>query len=331
MSLKFQLKDIANCENMINISNYTIYPCNPKVKVILNNLLRFATYSIEWDPDSIFKPKPINIIHYKLEVLDDQTPDKHYQLTLIHSPDSFVQNNVVFDIDNDTYNIIKYANYRSGFATTLLDCISFEEMLVPKLEEIVSGRNAAILTYFYIVRSTTIYKNPPQKIQPAHMINNLRFVNNLSNSYKQDDLMYNNIMFEHYDKRYTTMHYHSDLSIDLLDQVGILALYPKGEQKRRKLMIKPKDKTSNEKFEIIMENKMMIEFNLDTNMKYVHKIVGEAECYILTFRKTFTNKLRLATAQEKKEFFTFKTLENNTTNFKWPKLPYTICLSEVDI
>lgn len=193
----------------------------------------------------------------------------------------------------------------------------FEKLQKIKLEDICKGRKAAILVkpesgLTPVIRSTTIYKNKPQ-LMPEFL-------------YKEN---YNNAMIELYTNEYRTMSYHSDLALDLVGDICIYSCYPKEEKQRRKLMIK--NKTTKEVKEIIMEDNKSITFDLEFNRENLHKIVGTAVWMGITYRKsnTYSNQLRLATENEKVEFFKLRSLENKNVNFVWPKIDYTICSSEL--
>lgn len=238
----------------------------------------------------------------------------------------------------------KVADIDSEFHTRYVKSASYEELMKTiNLEEICKGRQACILTEFvgshwYVVRSTTQYKNFPQKIQDIHYLQP-EFETDMLDVEQVDKgqadreahtekrrLRHSrmNVMLEVYDKRYQSMAYHSDMAIDLDGPIKILSLYPNGEKRRRELHIK--NKQTSEVTKIILQDHMLVTFSLDTNKKFLHRIVGQAQWMGLTCRisKTLSNSLRLATESEKKELFSLRSMENNFIDFQYPELNYTL-------
>lgn len=226
----------------------------------------------------------------------------------------------------------KVADDGSEFHTRYVKSASYEELLKTiNLEEICKGRQACILTEFvgpdwYVVRSTTQYKNFPQKIQDIHYLQpefetDMLDVEQRGLAEQAGGL---NVMLEVYDQRYQSMAYHSDMAIDLDGPIKILSLYPSNEKRRRELHIK--NKQTSETTKIILQDHMLVTFSLDTNKKFLHRIVGQAQWMGLTYRisKTLSNSLRLATESEKKELFSLRSMENNLIDFKYPELNYTL-------
>lgn len=222
----------------------------------------------------------------------------------------------------------KVADDGSEFHTRYVKSANYEELMkTVNLEEICKGRQACILTEFvgpnwYVVRSTTQYKNFPQKIQDIHYFQ--PELDDQADGINGQEERRINVMFEVYDKRYQTMGYHSDMAIDLDGPIKILSLYPSDEKRRRELHIK--NKQTSEVTKIILQDKMLVTFDLDTNQKFLHKIVGQAQWMGLTYRlsKTLSSNLRLATDSERKELFSLRSMENNLIDFKYPELDYTL-------
>jgi hypothetical protein len=100
-------------------------------------------------------------------------------------------------------------------------------------KEITHGRNVATFVEpiegkIPIVRTTSIYKNPPQTFNELHR----EIVKGL-------DQKFNNAMLELYDTTYKTMKFHTDQSLDLEDKsyIAIYSCYPDPSQPNRMLTI----------------------------------------------------------------------------------------------
>ena len=114
--------------------------------------------------------------------------------------------------------------------------------------------------------------------------------------------------------------------------------------------MKIQNKTTEEEFEFILENNTVIVFSLPTNTAFSHKIVLETsqpdadnEWLGITFRqsKTFIHfrenlpyfvdgtPLKMADETESKAFYKLRGQENNSLDFIYPPLAYT--LSEGDM
>lgn len=108
-----------------------------------------------------------------------------------------------------------------------------------------------------------------------------------------------------------------------------------------------KDKDSNEEFSIPMNHNSVILFSVETNSKYLHRIVlndtlesnwiGITYRFSQTFVK-FNNKipilangktLTLASDEEEKEFYKLKSQENRSIKFQYPEINYTISPSDL--
>lgn len=204
-----------------------------------------------------------------------------------------------------------------------------------------------------IVRTTTIYQNPAQVFSPIHRELALEIKTNLELKQDKEIFAFNNAMMELYNVSYRKMAFHSDNALDLKDQsfIAIYSCYNSSKNKRllRKLVIK--DKASDSVCqEILLENNMVVAFSVETNRKYLHKIVvadfhqsaatekNDTEWLGITFRtsKTFLQKNKinqkdfyLANENELHEFRRLKTLENNSVDFFYPEIHYTISPSDL--
>jgi hypothetical protein len=133
-------------------------------------------------------------------------------------------------------------------------------------EEITYGRNVATLVEpiegkIPIVRTTSIYKNPPQTFNELHR----KIVKGL-------DQKFNNAMLELYDTTYKTMKFHTDQSLDLEDKsyIAIYSCYSDPLQPNRLLTIC--DKKTKETHEIILKHNSIVLFSKAANAECKHKI-----------------------------------------------------------
>jgi heme/copper-type cytochrome/quinol oxidase subunit 3 len=118
------------------------------------------------------------------------------------------------------------------------------------------------------------------------------------------------------------------------------------EKTSRKMEVK--HKVTGETFEILLDHNSFILFSTSTNEQYVHKIIStetppSTNKWIgltLRFSKTFVKfengepylipdnkKLTLATEQQKKDFYKYKSLENTYVGFSYPEINYTLSLT----
>lgn len=219
-----------------------------------------------------------------------------------------------------------------------------------KFEDICEGRkgiNAVKLNdnMVPIVRTTTVYSKSAFEFTP--IFNNL--VNSIKRISKIDDIDFNNGLVELYDSTYRKMGFHSDQSLDLVDNsyICICSFYDNiNPLCYRKLVIK--NKLSKEVNEIILEPNSFVIFPTETNKIYLHKIIlNNINSNLLwlgiTFRlsKTFINFingtpfinnniiLRLADNKESEEFRKLKGMENQHIEWIYPNIDYTISPSDL--
>ena len=198
-----------------------------------------------------------------------------------------------------------------------------------------------------LVRTTTSYNLPNQTFLPIHddIINNIKHISAI------DNLEFNNALIEIYSSKYCTMGFHSDQALDL-NQNSFICIFSCYNDplttNLRKLIIK--DKISKQSYDIVLDHNSIVIFSVDTNSKYLHKIILEDNSSSdiswlgVTFRqsKTFitfinelpyffsTNKiLTLANEKQRKEFYKLRSQENSSINFMYPEINYT--LSESDL
>lgn len=210
-----------------------------------------------------------------------------------------------------------------------------------------------------IVRTSTNYSIPAFDFSSVHH-QIIETVNTtIENDAKENlpKMDFNNALIEVYDCNYSTMKYHSDQDLDLEKDsyIGLFTCYENPETLTEKNIrkLKIKNKETNEEFEVSLTHNSIVLFDLETNSKYLHKIILESMPSLkkmekdnkwlgLTFRKSKTfihfkdnlpyfangNLLTLANEEQKKEFYQLRGSENNNMNFIYPKLTYT--LSEAD-
>jgi hypothetical protein len=233
--------------------------------------------------------------------------------------------------------------------------ISFEEIsetilfLILGAEHITNGRVGSNLVdvrndLIPLVRTTTIYTRPHQKFLPIHyhLINKIREISGI------DNLQFNNAMIEIYDYRYRTMGYHTDISLDLEPDsyICLFSCYLSSTD-IRKLIIKSKE--TGERSEILLTPNSCVLFSVETNSKYVHKIIldtvkDESDKWLgITFRLSKTmirfiegvphfqngGVLCIAEEHDRKDFFKHKGSENQIVNYQWPEVVYTLNASDM--
>ncbi len=196
-----------------------------------------------------------------------------------------------------------------------------------------------------IVRTTTAYS------QPAHYFSELH--GHIAESIyplSKIETKFNHALIEIYDRQYTTMKYHSDQCMDLAENswIALFSCYEMPDTLSSALLrrLKIKNKTTAEEFEIALEHNSVVLFSLPTNAAFQHKIILEKphdnRWLGITFResKTFIQfkhnlpyfaddtPLVLADEAQSKEFYQLRTQENNTLDFKYPRLAYTLSMAD---
>ncbi|HEY1195399.1 alpha-ketoglutarate-dependent dioxygenase AlkB [Flavobacterium sp.] len=207
-----------------------------------------------------------------------------------------------------------------------------------------------------IVRTTTLYTIPAHDFGPIHQ-QILQSINDTNQIDFANELDFNNALIEMYDCNYSKMKYHSDQCMDLEPDsyIGLFTCYENPSQLTDRLLrrLKIKNKETEEEFEIPLQHNSIVLFSLETNTKYLHKIVLESFSGLkssesdnrwlgITLRKSKTfihfndgkpyfpngELLVLADDEQKKEFFKLRGEENNNINFVYPKMPYTLSLGD---
>jgi hypothetical protein len=225
--------------------------------------------------------------------------------------------------------------------------------LSAQLETVAPGRLGAVLVAaradrheWPIVRTTTPYQLPVQPFQTIH--------HQIARAIEERagrSLGLNNAMIEIYDSSYRKMKFHTDQALDLDpdSHIAVFSCYENGSIGTRKLVVKRKG--SSECQEIVMDHNSVILFSTRANRNHLHKIVPAQPMVTtpsrwlgITLRASKTwiasraNQvilldrnvaLRLASEEERRQFLTFKSLENSEADFRYPELDYTISASDM--
>lgn len=172
----------------------------------------------------------------------------------------------------------------------------------------------------------------------------------ISKIQKRSNLYFNpNVAnIEIFNNEYRTMRYYTDSMLDLYDgsHIAIFSYYKCTCKKLCERTLYFKNKVTNEGTKVSLKNNSVIIFSLDTNKKYLHKIVLEnkknTECKWLgiTFKQsiryihkpindissifTFPEMSLLNRASDKnmEEFYKLKSEENKLIDFKYPYIGY---------
>ena len=154
----------------------------------------------------------------------------------------------------------------------------FDELsTITEFEDICEGRKGAVLVdckndLIPLVRTTTNYHKSSQRFQPIHydIFEKIKSQALISLGMEVD---FNNALIEVYTLLYATMGYHSDQAQDLNPNsyIGVFSCYENEAVDLRKLKIK--NKTTNTCSEIIMDHCSVVLFSVDTNSRFLHKIL----------------------------------------------------------
>lgn len=213
-------------------------------------------------------------------------------------------------------------------------------------EDVGKGRKGTVLVddgksgCLPVVRTTTSYEHAAQRFGEAHRDIIAKLVSQCS-----ETLTFNNCLIEVYDGRYRRMGYHSDQATDLApgSWICVFSCYVEEDDGFDNLrLLKIKDKTTGELSSIVMEQHSAIFWSVDTNRRFLHKIVLQDTSRQQTPRwlgmtlrlsrrfVTPERPLRLAeNEEERKQFFAWRRRENKEIHFKWPDFDYTISPSDL--
>ena len=221
-----------------------------------------------------------------------------------------------------------------------------------KFDDITDGRKGANLVditqngLISLVRTTTKYKNPNQSFTPIHY-NIMKMIGHTVTA------NFNNALIEIYNSKYCNMGYHSDQALDLDDNSYICLFSHYSNPSTTSLRkLKVKSKINDEQTEIILDHNSIVLFTVETNSKYLHKIMldknnSKDEWLGITFRKSktfifFNNELpyfykdnlsiqlTLATDDQVIEFMKLRKRENKTTDTNiYDFITYTISPGDI--
>lgn len=208
-----------------------------------------------------------------------------------------------------------------------------------------------------LVRTTTKYTRPAHCFSQAHheVIEAIQQVARQDIQVSDESLMFNHALIEIYDRAYYKMGYHSDQMLDLArdSYIALFSCYEHPERDEAIRSLKIKDKTTGEQHTIALKHNSVVMFSLETNVKYLHKIVLEPlsgpgtndnRWLGLTLRQSNTwiefdtnhtprftdgSELTLATEEQQKQFYKLRGQENRSMDFCYPSLSFTI--SDADI
>ncbi len=202
-----------------------------------------------------------------------------------------------------------------------------------QFEQISPHRSAALLVKVEnnripIVRTTTPYQNKTQSFDliPKELLNQLPFETN-------------NALVELYKPTHKNMKFQSYQALDLEDNsmIQIYSCYQEPCEPNKLLTVFNK-RTKRSEF-IDFEHNSLVTFSTETNKKYSHQISKSSETnkkwITITFRKSKTfigvngEFISLAGENEKKQMCKYKKEENDSADFQWPKLSYTVSPSDL--
>lgn len=236
-----------------------------------------------------------------------------------------------------------FIKYKFDYTTNMFS--EFINSIGDNFETITNGRLGTNIVKLEndnvpIVRTTTPYLKPALQFNKLfdELVDNIKRISNI------DNLNFNNGLVELYNSKYKKMKFHTDQSLDLVDEsfICICSFYNNDETTFRKLVIQNKE--TNEVNEIILEPNTFIMFSTETNKKFVHKIILDSEWLGITLRlsKTFikfiddtpyfcsnNTILRLANDIDKINFMKLKGNENQTINFDNQYIDFTISQSDL--
>ena len=203
-----------------------------------------------------------------------------------------------------------------------------------------------------IVRTTTQFTIPAHYFTVNHL-DILNYLDHILTAEKQPKTAFNCGLIEMYDENYTKMGYHSDQNLDLEPDtyIGLFSCYKHPEKltDTTTRILRVKDKSTEEEFDIALTHNSFVLFSVETNAKYSHKIILEDpdrnalklvdnKWLGITFRtsKTLVNfnndipyfedgtLMELANEAQEKEFYKLRGEENRSLNFIYPPLKYTL-------
>lgn len=233
-----------------------------------------------------------------------------------------------------------------------------------KFEKLGKGRKIAIVAkptsdgMIPLVRSASKYTNPVQLFTPEieSLANDIALTISILENIPPPN--FNNMMAEIYTTKYKTMGYHSDHSLDLESGswICIFSCYKEPDSKSLRIL-RIKNKSVQEEQDIVLEHNSIVFFSEQTNSLYLHKIIIPSPPSPPSFKfdnlwlgqtfrssKTFLNfdhpslppsihhsdhRLRLATASEEMMFLRMKKQQNESLQYEYPIVDYTLSPSDI--
>lgn len=218
-----------------------------------------------------------------------------------------------------------------------------------------------------VVRTTNQYTSAPQKCnEPLEMLREM--ISNIAENefdIPPEQTEFNDIMLQLYDSRYRRMGYHTDQMIDLKTSsyIAVCSIYSDPETVELRTL-KIKDKLTGQAVrDITMTHGSIVLFSLQANRDHLHKIILDryekkssqpsqpsqsdlTQCLSITMRTSNrflsfdedniprllpdSTELRLATDDERKQFYNLKQQENKDPEFEWPTdIDFTISESDL--
>ena len=239
--------------------------------------------------------------------------------------------------------LTSYINLQDDIYTKLANSANFEQITKGRLGATLVDCKDDIIS---LVRTTTIYQNPPTLFQQIHcdIIKEIKL---------QHDVDFNNALIEIYSNDYRKMGFHSDQGLDLQDQ-SYICLYScysdPNPPNVRKLLVREKAAPYNT-MEITLHHNSIVLFSTDVNKRYQHKIVLDANVSQnwlgITFRLSKTKlkfvdgipyffvsdkiskQLVSADQNQRKQFYRYRSLENQSIDYEYPDIDYTISESDM--
>lgn len=218
-------------------------------------------------------------------------------------------------------------------------------------EELGKGRQGAVLVKPHdrcipIVRTTTKYSRSAQYFRPVYEQLAEQFQQSASLPFR-----FNNALIETYTNAYATMGSHSDQALDLAEEshIAVFSCYehPERANPSRKLIVESKE-PGGAAVDIPLTHNSVVVFSVATNRLLKHKIVlanpaPENRWLGITFRTSKTlvrlrdghayfldgTPVTLADDEQRLEFYQLRGRENKETDFRYPRITYTISESDL--
>ena len=151
---------------------------------------------------------------------------------------------------------------------TLYDSVHWEIQSKGRLLAVLQRRDGQRVP---IVRTTTLYSQPSHEFGECHT----QVLEQIKAAFPDMQMDFNNASLEVYDSQYTTMKFHSDQALDLASAsyIALFSCYEK-EDTRTPRILRIQDKGTKEERELTLEHGSVVLFNLETNAKFLHKIIA---------------------------------------------------------